>query len=65
MNAWNQQQLEDDDSGLLESCDCCNALIFNFDWLEMAHLMENGEIFCKNCFKGVDFQNQFPHIPLR
>jgi hypothetical protein len=54
MNAWNRQQLEEDDSGLLESCDCCNALIFNFDWLEMAHLMEDGDIFCKICFKGVE-----------
>jgi hypothetical protein len=49
MNAFAQQELLNDDSGLLEVCDFCGKLIFNWDWLEMATVHEDGRIICKHC----------------
>jgi hypothetical protein len=42
-------QMALDPEGLTESCDRCNALIFNWDWMGMAFLTFDGKIVCNNC----------------
>ena len=49
MNEWNRLQLALDDSGMIESCDCCNALIVNFSWMGNSFVDWSGEILCKKC----------------
>lgn len=50
MNSFNKKEIEEDESGLLESCDRCNAIIQNWDRLEMSCLSNNGkDILCKSC----------------
>ena len=49
MNAFNAQQLERDDSGLLESCDNCNRLIINWEVITEAVLGFDGKVRCKRC----------------
>lgn len=49
MNEWNKMQLTLDDSGLIESCDFCNALITNWIWLGMSFLTFDGKIMCNDC----------------
>jgi len=57
MNAFNAQQLERDESGLLESCESCNRLIINWDWLSEAVVCEDGNIRCKKCAEGFNNGN--------
>ena len=49
MNAWNQQQMDEDPSGLTESCDRCNSLITNWEWLQMSFVTFDGRIVCNFC----------------
>lgn len=49
MNAWNQKEMDEDPSGLTESCDCCNRIIRNWDWLSMSFLDFDGKIRCIWC----------------
>lgn len=49
MNEWNRLQMEDDPSGLMESCERCGSLIINWDWMQMAFLTFEGKIVCNNC----------------
>jgi hypothetical protein len=49
MNEWNRLQMALDPLGLTESCDRCNALIINCDWMEMSFLTFDGQIVCNNC----------------
>lgn len=52
MNAFNKQILDKDNSGLIESCDICNKLIFNFNMVgDAATLNEDGLIICLTCLK--------------
>jgi len=52
MNAFNRKEIENDDSGLLESCDNCNALITNWEILNNSFLTESGSIICRNCHEA-------------
>ena len=49
MNAWNAEEMKADESGLTESCDKCNRLIHNWDWLSMSFLDFDGRILCMWC----------------
>jgi len=50
MNAYNNSVLDGDPSGLIESCDICNAIIYNYEWIgEMAFVTEDGHIICIDC----------------
>ena len=49
MNNFTRRELEEDDSGLLECCDFCNNLIFNWNTLENSFVKFDGRIACKNC----------------
>jgi len=51
MNAFNQSQLADDNSGLLESCDWCNCLIHHWDLLNRSWIMDNGQVICNSCHR--------------
>lgn len=42
-------QMALDPSGLTESCDRCNALIINWNWMGQAFLTLEGKIVCNNC----------------
>ena len=52
MNAFNKTELENDDSGLLESCDFCNALITGWEVLNNSFLTENCFVMCRNCHEA-------------
>lgn len=41
--------MEMDESGLLETCDCCNRLIINWNWMHMSFLDFDGKIRCIWC----------------
>lgn len=49
MNAFNKRELQKDKEGLLESCDCCNSLIYNWEHISQAFLSFDGEILCLSC----------------
>jgi len=49
MNAFNAQQMADDECGLLESCDECNKLIHNWDCMSMSFVTEDSRIVCGFC----------------
>jgi hypothetical protein len=49
MNEWNKEQLEQDETGLVESCDRCNKLMCHWQWLNMAFLQMDGQVFCRAC----------------
>lgn len=42
-------QLALDDSGLVESCDCCGQLIHNWSWMGWSWVQFDGQIVCNNC----------------
>jgi len=52
MNAWNQRQIEGE--SLLESCDCCNALIVNWHTLTNSFIMFDNRVVCRNCKQNLD-----------
>jgi len=41
--------MDEDPRGLTESCDCCNRVIRNFDWMCMSFLDFHGKIRCMWC----------------
>ena len=41
--------MSSDDEGILETCDICNSLIFNFVTLTDSFLLPDGRIVCKLC----------------
>lgn len=47
MNEWNRQQIEGEP--LLESCDVCNKLIFNWETLTNSHISFDNKIVCGHC----------------
>lgn len=47
MNEWNRQQVEDEP--LLESCDVCNKLIFNWETLTNSYISFDNKIVCGHC----------------
>ena len=49
MNEFNRQQLAEDDSGLLESCDRCNCLIHGWDHISLAFVTFDGRVICNDC----------------
>jgi hypothetical protein len=51
MNAFNEQVLAEDPSGLTESCDACNRVILNWNSVgDAATLSEDGKtILCRAC----------------
>jgi hypothetical protein len=49
MNAYNKAAIEDDESGVLESCDCCNKLIYNWDCLQLSFVTFDNQIVCNDC----------------
>lgn len=51
MTAFNQKILDEDDTGHVESCDCCNALIYNWGWMGWSFVSFDGrKILCLNCW---------------
>ena len=56
MNNFTRRELEEDTSGLLEVCDFCNNLIFNWNTLENAKLQFNGKIACQKCSTWNNFR---------
>ena len=52
MNKWNKNQIIDEP--LIESCDHCNKLIFNWNTLGNSFVTVNGKIVCENCKKDID-----------
>lgn len=49
MNEFNRIELENDEDGLLESCDFCNALIVNWEALTNSIVTFDGKISCRRC----------------
>lgn len=49
MNAFNRETLSADPEGFLESCDNCNAFIFNWHWMSQSFVAFDGRILCKRC----------------
>lgn len=49
MNAFNEKELLEDESGLLESCDFCNSLIINWEILSNSVVTFEGKISCRRC----------------
>jgi len=54
MNQFNKQELQNDETGLLESCDACNKLIINWDTLTNCFLTFDNKIVCLRCKKEQD-----------
>lgn len=54
MNAFNLQEILNDKEGILEYCDICNTLIFNFTTLTNSFLLQDGRIACKLCKENID-----------
>lgn len=50
MNAFNAHELANDQDGLLESCDKCNALIVNWETLNNCWITFDNKIVCKRCW---------------
>ena len=42
-------QLALDPDGLVQSCDRCNKLIFNWDWMGQAFVTFDGQVVCNDC----------------
>jgi hypothetical protein len=50
MNAWQEKELAEDDSGLLEICDCCGKRIIHWNHIFRSILSEDGvRILCWVC----------------
>lgn len=50
MNAFNKAVLDNDETGLMESCDCCNRLLQNWHTMgDLAFLNLDGKILCPRC----------------
>jgi len=49
MNAHNLEELKNDDTGFLESCDKCNAFIYNWYWMGRSFVTYDNLIVCNVC----------------
>lgn len=49
MNAFNRHEIDHDPDGLLESCDFCNRLIHNWDWMGWSFITFDGKVVCNDC----------------
>jgi hypothetical protein len=47
MNKWVKEQIEGEP--LLEACEVCESLIFNWETLTNSFLLFDGRIACKRC----------------
>ena len=56
--AFNLKEILNDEEGILESCDVCNALIFNFTTLTNSFLLQDGRIVCKLCKENINNTNE-------
>lgn len=58
MTAFNLKEILNDEEGILEYCDICNVLIFNFTTLTNSFLLQDGRIACKLCKEHLDNTNE-------
>jgi hypothetical protein len=54
LNAFNELVLSLDTTGLIESCDCCNQLIYNWDTLTNCFVSFDNKIVCQRCNETLD-----------
>jgi hypothetical protein len=52
MNKWVKEQIEGEP--LLEACEVCESLIFNWETLTNSFLLFDGRIACKRCKEELD-----------